>query len=62
MTEGTTAARLLTTTELAERLGVTPATVRRWASSGRVPAYRVHNRLRFDVAEVEQRLIRRVGA
>ena len=45
--------RLLTTRVVAERLGVKPTTLRRWAREGRVPSYRVGRKtLRFDLADV----------
>ncbi len=42
-----------TTTDVAERFRVCPETVRRWARSGRVPAFRAGAVLRFDLDEVE---------
>ena len=42
---------------IAERFGVTPETVVRWAREGRVPSIRPSRRiLRFRVAEVEAAL------
>jgi len=44
--------RMDTTAELAARLRISPATLRRWALAGRIPAVRIGKRvLRFD-AEV----------
>jgi len=47
---------LLTTREVAAQLAVTPATVRRWARAGIVPAHRVAGPrapYRFDVRELD---------
>ncbi len=47
------AMRLITTRELAERLGLQPDTIRRWARARRIPALRIGEKtLRFDLAEV----------
>ena len=47
------ATRLITTSELASRLGVTSDTIRKWARDGRVPCLRVCRKtLRFDAAAV----------
>jgi excisionase family DNA binding protein len=52
--------RLMTTTELAARYAVDPATVRRWAAAGQIPIDSKtpggHNR--FDPAAVDARLNR----
>ena len=46
---------LITAEELAERLGVTEATVRRWAVTSRIPAYRIGKKIvRFNYEEVRQ--------
>jgi excisionase family DNA binding protein len=46
---------LITAEELGERIGVNTETVRRWAVMGRIPAYRVGNRVvRFNYEEVKQ--------
>ena len=37
---------------VAERLSVTPETVRRWASAGRLPSHHFGRRLRFKWSEV----------
>jgi excisionase family DNA binding protein len=52
------AARKLAAKELAEALGVTADTVRRWADDGRIPCLRAvpGGRLMFDLAEVEAAL------
>ena len=42
-----------TTAQVAQRFVVSPETVRRWARSGRVPAFRAGFLLRFDLQEVE---------
>jgi len=48
--------------QLAEHLGVTPATVRRWVANGRVPFIRVSRRtVRFCIADVEAQLASAVG-
>jgi excisionase family DNA binding protein len=42
-------ARLITTSDLARRLGVTSDTIRKWARDGRIPCLRVGQKtLRFD--------------
>lgn len=45
-----------TASEVAERFRVCAETVRRWARSGRVPAFRAGTLLRFDINEVEHAL------
>jgi excisionase family DNA binding protein len=56
---------LLTSIEVARRLGVTPVTVRRWVASGALPAVRLGPgplaRMRVDVVELE-RFVRPAGA
>ena len=48
---------LLSTRELAHYLNVTPKTVMRWVTDGRIPCYRVNQRLiRFDREQVEAAL------
>lgn len=45
--------RLLLTRELAQRLGVEPETVRRWARDGLIPVCRIGMKtLRFDLEQV----------
>ncbi|MBL8860699.1 MAG: helix-turn-helix domain-containing protein [Planctomycetes bacterium] len=45
--------RLNTTAEVAERLRLSPGTVRRWANAGRIPATRCGARyMRFDLEAV----------
>ncbi|MCF3651768.1 helix-turn-helix transcriptional regulator [Synoicihabitans lomoniglobus] len=40
---------------LADRLGINPRTLFRWAESGRISKFKIHQRLVvFDVAEVER--------
>ena len=46
--------RLLTAFEVAEQLGYSPETVRRWTRSGELPGYRIGGRLRYPEDEVEQ--------
>ena len=45
-----------TTSQVAERFAVSAQSVRRWARSGRVPAYRAGSQFRFDLNEVEDAL------
>lgn len=45
-----------TTVQVAERFVVSEQSVRRWARSGRIPAYRAGSQFRFDLAEVEEAL------
>jgi len=46
-------ARLITTGELAQRLGVTSDTIRKWTRDRRIPCLRVGRKtLRFDLAAV----------
>ena len=42
---------------VAQRLCVTPETVRRWASDGRLPSHHFGRRLRFKWSEVEAALM-----
>jgi excisionase family DNA binding protein len=58
------AAELLTTRDVAVRLGVSPETVLRRVRRGELPAFRLaSNALRFDAAEIEAWLeARREGA
>jgi excisionase family DNA binding protein len=44
----------LTAREVGERLEVAPATVRRWASEGRIAAVRVGGRIRIHQAALER--------
>jgi len=47
------ATRLITTSELASRLGVTSDTIRKWTREGRIPCLRVGQKtLRFDADAV----------
>ena len=48
--------RLLTTREIAAALRVDPATVRVYIKRGYIPAVKVGNRWRFDLAEVMEAL------
>ena len=43
---------------VAQRLCVTPETVRRWASDGRLPSHHFGRRLRFKWSEVESALMK----
>jgi excisionase family DNA binding protein len=52
MTENDPAA-LLTTEAVAKRYGVKPKTVLNWARDGRVPYWRIGDRLRFDPAALD---------
>ncbi len=48
-------ARLLTAREVADRLGLSVATVLRWHRDGRLPAFRLATGvLRFDEADLER--------
>jgi excisionase family DNA binding protein len=51
---------LLTTGEVAHRLGVVPATVVRWSKSGRLPvaAWTAAGQRKFDPADVDALLVR----
>lgn len=50
---GGEATRLITTGELARRLGVTSDTIRKWTRDRRIPCLRVGRKtLRFDLAAV----------
>lgn len=46
----------ITKETVAERICVTPETVRRWASDGRLPSHHFGRRLRFLWSEVQQAL------
>jgi excisionase family DNA binding protein len=55
--------RLLTTREVADRLGVIPETVLRWIDTRGLPAIRLSSRaLRYDEAELEAWLAERATA
>ena len=45
--------KLLTSRELADALGFSPATIQDWSEAGRIPGFRVGGRLRFRASEVE---------
>ena len=45
--------RLLSASELAERLGFAAGTIVDWAEAGKVPAFKLGGRLRFHEAEVQ---------
>jgi excisionase family DNA binding protein len=45
--------RLLTSRELADHLGFSPATILDWFERGELPGFRVGGRLRFRLTEVE---------
>lgn len=45
--------RLLTTSQLANRMGLSPRTVRRMAQDGRIPAERHSRGLVFDMSAIE---------
>jgi len=45
--------RLITATEVAERLGVDVSTVHRWARAGEIPAFRLGRVVRFDPDAVD---------
>jgi excisionase family DNA binding protein len=46
--------RLLTTRELAEFIGFSPATIQDWFERGKIPGFRIGGRLRFRAIEVER--------
>jgi len=46
----------LTTKTVAEMLNVTEQTVRRWASKGIIPSYRIGNHLRFKESDIQDNL------
>ena len=51
--------RLLTVSELAERLGISPGTAYHWISQGRLPCVRFSSRcVRFRESDVEKMLER----
>ena len=50
-----------TTGDIAERFRVCEESVRRWARSGRIPAYRAGTVYRFDLDAVEDALRLRAG-
>lgn len=54
---------LLTQREVAEYLGVTTRTVRNWSAAGKLPAYKLGDKIvRYDMAEVDAFLsLSRVG-
>jgi excisionase family DNA binding protein len=47
---------LITTAELAERLGVHPTTVNRMRKAGRIKAYQINRQFRYNVDEVKEAL------
>ena len=53
----TSAEPFITKELVAQRLCVTPETVRRWASDGRLPSHHFGRRLRFKWSEVEAALM-----
>ena len=53
--------RLLTARELAARLGVSEAGVRKWLLEGKLPAVRLGKCVRFDLAEVLASFAQRAG-
>lgn len=51
---------LITAEQMAERLNLSPGTIKRWAQSGVIPSLRLSGRvIRFDPAEVEEHLRRK---
>ena len=46
----------VTTEEVARRFAVCTESVRRWARSGRIPAFRAGGQYRYDLAAVEEAL------
>lgn len=54
--------RLLTTREVADRLGLNPETVLRWARRGKLPAHYLSSRaIRFDELELDAWLVARAN-
>jgi excisionase family DNA binding protein len=45
--------RLLTARELADLLGFSPATIVDWAEREELPSFKIGNRLRFRLSEIE---------
>jgi len=45
--------RLVTAAELADTLGLSPATVLDWAQAGKVPHFKIGHAVRFRESEVE---------
>jgi excisionase family DNA binding protein len=45
--------RLLTSRELGDMLGFSPATIVDWFEAGKLPGFRIGGRLRFRLSEVE---------
>ncbi len=45
--------RLLTARELADVLGMAPATVLDWHEAGRIPSFKIGTAVRFRASEVE---------
>lgn len=48
----------ITRSEVAELLGVSTVTIDSWTKKGRLTAYRIGNRIRYNRTEVEQSLIK----
>ncbi len=51
---GVATQKILTITEVAERLGMHPVTVYRLVKESRLPVFRIGRMLRFDADEVEK--------
>lgn len=49
--------RLLSTEQVADALAVTPKTVRRWITSGELPAVKLHRQWRIRADELERLLL-----
>lgn len=45
--------------DVAKLLGVSEATIRRWVTDGKIPAYRLHHETRFSLAEIEDWMMSR---
>lgn len=46
--------RWFSVAEIAEYLGVSPNTIRKWIRTGKIPFCRLNGAIRFDINEIEQ--------
>ena len=49
--------KILTTRELAAAIGLPQWTVWKWAKSGKIPSFRINNRIFFRASAVSERLV-----